>query len=424
MRTYARRRRSARHRTEKEYTLRGKIALTAAVGLSLTLAACSTGSKSSTSSSGSTGTTSSAAPVGSASAPVGSASASASASESSGGGKNVIDFTVTGTKGPHGEDPTPVSSLTFTADELAKLKAGNFKSAMFWLDASPFFTAVQSGASEEFKRLGINVVATGQAKDDANTQANQIQTAMAKKPDAIISLPVDPTSAGAAFKPAVDAGTKLVFLSNIPAGYTYGKEYQALMTDDLFQMGKQAAEALGKSLGGTGKVGILFFNSKFFVTNQRDAAFKSTLATEFPGIKVVAEQGFTNPSDTNAIASAMIAQNPNLDGVYASWSQPGEGILAALRTAGNTHTKFVSLDLDDPVIIDMVTGGRTVAVVVDKAWDLGVGMADAAAYALLGKKAPEFGVVGATTITKDNVADGYQQTLHQPVPDAVKKVMK
>jgi ribose transport system substrate-binding protein len=382
--------------------LRRKVLLMATVGVSLALAACSTGAKSSSGSNN-----------------------SASAPSSSGAtGRNVIDQTVTGTRGPNGESPTPVTDLTFTPDELAKLKAGNFKSAMFWLDASPFFTAVQNGAAEEFKRLGIDVVATGQAKDDAGTQANQIQTAMAKKPDVIISLPVDPTSAGAAFKPAVDAGTKLVFLSNIPAGYTYGKEYQSLMTDDLFEMGRQAAEALGKSLGGKGKVGILFFNSKFYVTNQRDAAFKSTLAAKFPDIKVVAEQGFTNPSDTNGIASAMIAQNPDLDGVYSSWSQPGEGILAALRTAGNTHAKFVSLDLDDPVIIDMVTGGRTVAVVVDKAWDLGVGMADAAAYALLGKKAPEFGVVGATTITKDNVADGYQQTLHQPVPEAVKKAMK
>jgi ribose transport system substrate-binding protein len=381
--------------------VKGKVVLTATVGACLALAACSTGAKSSNGS-------------GNSGAPAANAST----------GANVIDQVITGTKGPNGESPTPITDLTFTPDELAKLKAGNYKSAMFWLDASPFFTAVQEGATAEFKRLGINVVATGQAKDDAGTQANQIQTAMAKKPDVIISLPVDPTSAPAAYKPAVDAGTKLIFLSNIPAGFTYGKEYQSLMTDDLFEMGKQAAQALGKALGGKGKVGILFFNSKFYVTNQRDAAFKSTLAKEFPDIKVVAEQGFTNPSDTNGIASAMISQNPDLDGVYASWSQPGEGILAALRNAGNTKAKFVSLDLDDPVIIDLVTGGRTVAVVVDKAWDLGVGMADAAAYALLGKKAPEFGVVGATTITKDNVADGYQQTLHQPVPDAVKKVMK
>lgn len=384
--------------------MKGKVVLSVAVAATLGLVACSNGA----SSGGSAGST----------------KASGGTASGTAGGKNVIDFTVTGTKGPNGESPTPVTDLTFTSDEMAKLKAGQFKAGMFWLDSSPFFTAVQAGATQEFKRLGIAVVASGEAKDDAGTQANQIQTALAKKPNVIISLPVDPTSAGAAFQPAVSAGVKLVFLSNVPAGYTYGNQYQSLMTDDLYQMGKQAAEAIGNALGGKGTVGILFYNSKFFVTNQRDAAFKSTLATEFPNIKVVAEQGFTNPSDTTGIANAMIAQHPDLDGIYASWSQPGEGVLSALRTAGNTHTKFVSLDLDDPVIVDMVTGGPTTAVVVDKAWDLGVGMADASAYALLGKKAPAFGVVGATTITKNNVAQGYAQTLHQGLPPAVKKVLK
>jgi ribose transport system substrate-binding protein len=381
--------------------VKAKVALTVAIATAFAVSACSTGSSGSS---------------------AGSTSGASTSSKAS--GSNVIDFTVTGTKGPNGEDPTPTNDLTFTSDELAKLKSSHFRAGMFWLDSSPFFTAVQNGATQEFRRLGINVVASGEAKDDAGTQANQIQTALAKKPNVIVSLPVDPTSAAAAFQPAVSAGVKLVFLSNVPAGYTYGNQYQSLMTDDLFQMGKQAAEALGKALGGKGKVGILFYNTKFFVTNQRDAAFKSTLASEFPGIKVVTENGFTNPGDTTGIASTMIAQHPDLDGVYASWSQPGEGILSALRTAGNTHTKFVSLDLDDPVIVDMVTGGPTTAVVVDKAWDLGVGMADAAAYALLGKKAPAFGVVGATTITKDNVAQGYQDSLHQGVPAAVKKVMK
>jgi ribose transport system substrate-binding protein len=72
----------------------------------------------------------------------------------------------------------------------------------------------------------------------------------------------------------------------------------------------------------------------------------------------------------------------------------------------------------------MATGGATVAVVADQAFDLGKGMADAAAYALLGKTAPPFAVAGALTITKDTIAQGYQQSLHSDVPPAVKKVLK
>ncbi|HEY0560953.1 MAG: LacI family transcriptional regulator [Mycobacterium sp.] len=382
----------------KRTLTRGAVAV---AGLGLALTACSTGTSSSSTTAG----------------------ASATATAAATGG-NVIDKTLTGTVGPNGETPTPISTLTLTDDEVAKLKAGNFTAAQLWHTSSQFVQAVQSGAAAEFSRLGIKVVATTNANMDAGTQANQVQTAMISKPSVIVGLPVDPTSAAQAFQPAVSAGTKLVFLSNVPKGYTYGQQYSSIVTDDLYDMGKRAAEALGNTLGGKGEVGIVFYNAQYYVTNQRDAAFRTTLMKEFPNIKIVAEQGFSDPSNATAIASGMLTQHPNLAGIYTSWAQPAEGVLSALRTIGNTKTKVVTLDIDDPVIVDMATGGSTVALVADQAYDLGKGMADAAAYALLGKQAPAFAVAGAITITKDTIAQGYQQSLHSDVPAAVQKVLK
>ena len=382
----------------KRTLTRGAVAV---AGLGLALTACSTGTSSSSTTAG----------------------ASATATAAATGG-NVIDKTLTGTVGPNGETPTPISTLTLTDDEVAKLKAGNFTAAQLWHTSSQFVQAVQSGAAAEFSRLGIKVVATTNANMDAGTQANQVQTAMISKPSVIVGLPVDPTSAAQAFQPAVSAGTKLVFLSNVPKGYTYGQQYSSIVTDDLYDMGKRAAEALGNALGGKGEVGIVFYNAQYYVTNQRDAAFRTTLMKEFPNIKIVAEQGFSDPSNATAIASGMLTQHPNLAGIYTSWAQPAEGVLSALRTIGNTKTKVVTLDIDDPVIVDMATGGSTVALVADQAYDLGKGMADAAAYALLGKQAPAFAVAGAITITKDTIAQGYQQSLHSDVPAAVQKVLK
>lgn len=382
----------------KRTLTRGAVAV---AGLGLALTACSTGASSSSTTAG----------------------ASATATAAAAGG-NVIDKTLTGTVGPNGETPTPISALTLTDDEVAKLRAGNFTAAQLWHTSSQFVQAVQSGAAAEFSRLGIKVVATTNANMDAGTQANQVQTAMISKPSVIVGLPVDPTSAAQAFQPAVNAGTKLVFLSNVPKGYTYGQQYTSIVTDDLYDMGKRAAEALGNALGGKGEVGIVFYNAEYYVTNQRDAAFRTTLMKEFPNIKIVAEQGFSDPSNATAIASGMLTQHPNLAGIYTSWAQPAEGVLSALRTVGNTKTKVVTLDIDDPVIVDMATGGSTVALVADQAFDLGKGMADAAAYALLGKQAPAFAVAGAITITKDTIAQGYQQSLHADVPAAVQKVLK
>jgi ribose transport system substrate-binding protein len=382
----------------KPNIVRGAVA---AAALALALTACSTGASSSDGGQG----------------------AGASGSPAGSSGSSVIDLNLSGTVGPNGEDPTPVSDLTLTDDEVAKLQAGHYTAAQLWHTSSQFVDAVQQGAAAEFSRLGIEVVATTNANMDAGTQANQVQTAMAKKPDVIVGLPVDPTSAAAAFQPAVDAGTKLVFLSNVPEGYTYGQQYTSIVTDDLYDMGKRAAEALGESLGGKGTVGLIYYNAQYYVTNQRDAAFRTTLRNEYPDIEVVAEQGFSDANNVTSIASGLLTQHPDLAGIYTSWAQPAEGVLAALRTVGNTTTKVVTLDLDDPVVVDMASGGSTVAVVADEAFEVGRGMADAAAYALLGKTAPPFVVAKALTITKDTIPQGYQQSLHSDVPEAVKKVL-
>ncbi|WP_207782335.1 substrate-binding domain-containing protein [Phytoactinopolyspora limicola] len=334
-------------------------------------------------------------------------------------GNVILDREVNDTEGPNGEAATPVADLTFTDDEVAELRAGDYKAAMLWHTSSAFVAAVQAGAQAEFERLGIDVIATADAKFDAGTQADQVQTTMVRKPDVILSLPVDPTTAATAFRAAVDNGTELIFLSNVPEGFTRGEHYTSIVTDDLVEMGRQAAVALGDALGGTGEVGIMYYEAEYYVTNQRDAAFKQTLLAEFPDIEIVAEQGFTDPNTAESIASAMLTQNPGLDGLYTSWAEPAQGALAALRTAGNTTTKIVTLDLDDTVAVDMLGGGQTLAIVADEAWNLGKGMAAAAGYALLGKEAPAFAITGVLTVTKENVEQGYRDSLNSDLPPAV-----
>ena len=80
-------------------------------------------------------------------------------------------------------------------------------------------------------------------------QRSDIETALAAKPNVILSLPLDPVTSAEAFRQAVTDGIKLVFLSNLPNGYKHGTDYAAIVTDDLFQMGKQAADALAKAIG-------------------------------------------------------------------------------------------------------------------------------------------------------------------------------
>lgn len=323
------------------------------------------------------------------------------------------------TAGPGGESPTPTSTITLTEDEVAKLKEGDHTAALLWHTSSDFVNAVTAGATDEFTRLGIEVVATTDAGFDAAKQKSDVETVMAKNPSAILVLPLDPTTAAEALRPAVEAGAKIVLLSNVPTGYTHGKDYVAIVTDDLFQMGKQAADALATAISKTGKVAWIFHDADYYVTNQRDNAFKTTIETDYPDIEIVAEQGIADPARAEEIANALLLKNPDLDGIYVTWAEPAEGVLAALRQAGNTDTKIVTLDLSEPVALDMAQGGNVAALVADQAYELGRAMATVAGYGLIGKEAPPFIVAPATTVMKDNVAQGYQDSLHRDPPQSV-----
>ena len=158
----------------------------------------------------------------------------------------VIDLDASRTVGPNGEEPTRAADVRLTAADEAKIRAGNYTAAVLWHEMSAWSTAVQQGALDELKRLGIRVTSTADAKFDPATQANQIQNALATKPDVILGQAVDPTTGAAAYQPAVDQGVKLVYADQAPKGFTYGKQYQAIVTGDLVQLGRRAAEALGE----------------------------------------------------------------------------------------------------------------------------------------------------------------------------------
>ena len=323
------------------------------------------------------------------------------------------------TIGPGGESATPSSSVVVSDDKVAAVRAAGYSAALLWHDQSDFVNAVTAGAGDEFDRLGIEVVAVTSAGFDAAKQRSDIETAMAKSPNIILSLPLDPVTSAAAFQEAKQAGVALSFLSNLPADYKHPEDYAAIVTDDLFQMGKQAADALARAMGNTGTVGWIYHDADYYVTNQRDNAFKTTIENDYPDISIVAEQGISDPARAEEIANAMLLRNPDLGGVYVTWAGPAEGVLAALRANGNTRTRIVTLDLSEPIALDMVRGGNVAAIVADEAYELGRAMAASAVLDLLGEDVPPFIVAPALSVTADTVAAGWKKSLNIDAPSSL-----
>jgi ribose transport system substrate-binding protein len=328
------------------------------------------------------------------------------------------------TRGPNGERATPTSALRLTSGEVARVRAGRYTAALVWHENSDFVTAVTAGARDEFRQLGIEVVAQTSANFDAAREKSDVETVAAKKPSVLLTLPVDPVVTAPAYKAVARQGTRIVLLSNVPQGMKPGRDYVDVVTDDLFEMGRRAADALAAAVGEKGSVGYFFRDANSYVANHRDQAFLKTITGNYPNVKVVAKQGIADPNQTEDEANAVLLKNPDLSGVYVTFSQPpGEGVLAALRANNNTTTKIVSLDLDEPLALDMAKGGNTFALIADRAYELGQAMAKSAAYGVLRKRAPAFVVAPAMTITKSNLVQGYHESLHENPPASVMKAL-
>jgi ribose transport system substrate-binding protein len=326
--------------------------------------------------------------------------------------------------GPNGEESTPAKDVQLTPEEEAKVKEGNYTAALVWHEDSTFTRALGLGIKKRLTELGVEVIATTDATFNAGKQRNDVESVMARKPDVIFSIPVDPTTAAAAYRPAVEAGTKLVFLSNTPQGFEYGKDYVGVVSGDQIETGDRTAKLLGDALGGKGKVGVIFHDAKFFITNQRDAAFRDALERMYPDIEIAAEAGFESPDRVAEVARGMLTRNPDLDGIYTTWAEPGQGVLSALRDVGRSDkVKLATVDLSEAVALDMAKGGATVGLTADDLVEAGRTMANVGGYGLVGKAGPKFAVAPSLAITKDNLLEAWKQAYGEDAPASVKKAL-
>ena len=98
-------------------------------------------------------------------------------------------------------------------------------------------------------------------------------------------------------------------------------------------------------------------------------------------------------------------------------------MVEAIRAAGRNDIKVVTLDLGNTNGLAMAKGEIVYGTVADKPYEMGVTMANLAAYAMLGKEAPPFSTVGFLKVTKANMVDAWKESLNKEVPDTIKKAL-
>jgi ribose transport system substrate-binding protein len=321
--------------------------------------------------------------------------------------------------GPHGETATPASQVQLTPQELQQIQGMHATAAIVLHYAGNDWSQAQvAGLEHQFSIMGIKVIAVTDANFNANTQVSDIETVLAKKPNIIVSIPVDPVATANAYRKAVNQGVKLVFMDNVPQGFTAGTDYVSVVSADNYGNGAASALLMAEKLHGKGKIGLIYYNANFYVTSQRYEAFKATIA-HFPGIQIVSEKGIPGPDfagEAETAASAMLTQYPDLNGIWAVWDVPAEGVLAAARTANDPNLVITTCDLGLNVAIAIAKGQFIYGLGAQRPFDQGIAEALLAGYGLLGKKAPPYVAVNALPVTRANVLQAWQTVYHASPP--------
>lgn len=318
-------------------------------------------------------------------------------------------------EGKYGEKPATADDLALSEDDKAKVRAGNFTAGIVMQTATNDWSALTvAGIKDTLADLGIKVVGVTDGEFDVQKQIGDIENMITKKPDLIISIPVDDVATAQAYKKVAEAGIKLIMIMMPPAGLEYPKDYQAVVGPDDQGNGQIAAQSLAEFIPKNGTAGIVDFGVDFFTTNQRSLRVNEWFAENRPDVTIKTVT-FTDPGAVGPVASNFVTANPDLAGLFVSWDLPAMQTIAALRTAG-VDLPVTTIDLGTEVAVDMAGGGDIKAIGAQMPYDQGVAEALAGANALIGNSTPPWVSLPAVPVTASNLLEVYPKVFKADPP--------
>jgi ribose transport system substrate-binding protein len=275
-----------------------------------------------------------------------------------------------------------------------------------------FYITMHKGAQAAADALGVNLIFQGGTSFNPTTQVPVLQAIIAKHPDAILIAPTDKTQLVAPLKQADAAGIPVItvdtFIGNgiYQTGSGDADFPLAYIASDNLLGGEIAARALGKAIGGEGKVYVSNVSPGVSTTDQREEGFKAEMKKDFPKVTVLDTQ--FNDDDANKAASqeqSVFARNNDLKGIFGANLFSAIGAANGVKQSGQTgKIKVVAFDAPQSIVDQLKSGLIDMAIAQHPA-EIGY-FAVVAAYAhLTGHSIPTTIGTGFTVITKDNYAD-------------------
>jgi ribose transport system substrate-binding protein len=177
---------------------------------------------------------------------------------------------------------------------------------------------------------------------DADSQAQQIEQAIAEKPDALVVLPQDGEALTPVARKAEKAGIPVV---NIDRLFTTPDAATATILGDNYQIGVLGADYIADQLKCNGNVVEIQGLAGISVTTDRSKGFRDELKKKCPGggVKIVASQpGDFNPDTGLKVMENILQAQKKIDAVYTHDDDMAQGVVQAIRNANRQDEMFLT----------------------------------------------------------------------------------
>ena len=324
-----------------------------------------------------------------------------------------------------GVKPTAYEEFGWTDDQITSIKdAGLTVGLVMHTGGESFSNAVISGVTKAAEELGVEIVAQTDAQWDAAQQSTNLESVLAKNPDIVILCQIDVEAMTDQLKEAAANVTKFVFFDNINASLTED-DYVSLVTTDTYAAGVECAKDMAAELGGSGRIAMFTWSAPNLGNRARSQGFRDYIETNFPEIEIVTEEFYDDASDCAALADAVFAKYPDLDGAFGQWDIPLEGVISSAQ-GNDIGEEFVGtcVDLGYNVARIMAEDGMCKGIGAQQPYKDGYYSLYAGALACVGEEVPKMILIDPVNVTKANLEESWPIIYDEPLPDDIQSLLK